>query len=179
MFIFAQNFYDLNNDNTYHWYALYTRSRAEKKIFQDFQKIGIEAYLPLRKELRIWSDRKKWIEIPVINSYIFVYITKKDFTRVFESKGVVAYVSVNRKPVVIPDHEIEAMRKTVASNLSFNVETSTIKKGHTITITTGPLKGITGEVVEMQGSKKFYIRISHINYMLVVDLNDEEVQQSE
>ena len=135
--------------------------------------------MPLRKELRIWSDRKKWIDMPVINSYIFVHIPKTELTRVFESKGVVAYVSNNKKPIIIPSNEIEAMRKAVSSNLTFNVEASTVQKGQTIIITSGPLKGISGEVVEMQGAKKFYLRISHINYMLVIDLNDDEAKKSE
>ena len=163
----------LDKETTHNWYALYTKPRAEKKIYEAFGKLGIEAYLPLRKELRVWSDRKKWIEAPVISSYIFVRVSKDDFWRVFEANGVVAYVSVDRKAVVIPNSEMDAMRKAVSSKLSLNVEASTVQRGQTITITSGPLKGIKGEVVEIQGAKKFYLRISHINCMLVVDLNSE------
>jgi len=163
----------LNNDSPYHWFALYTKSRAEKKVYADLQQIGIEVYLPLRKELRHWSDRKKWIEIPIISSYIFVRIQMNDYRRVFESKGVVRYVSHKGKSVTIPDHEIEAMKLTVSSNLVFNVEASEIRKGQIVTIASGPLKGIMGEVVEVQGTKKFYMRISHIGHMLVVTLDEE------
>jgi len=160
-------------DTLYHWYALYTKSRAEKKVCEELRKKGIEAYLPLRKELRQWSDRKKWVETPIINSYIFIRIQMSEYRRVFESQGVVSYVSRQGKAVVIPDHEIEAMKRTVQSNLSFNVEASTICKGQTITIASGPLKGITGEVLEIQGTRKFFMRISHIGYTLVVTLDDE------
>ena len=155
-----------------HWYALYTKSRAEKKIYAEFKKHGIESYLPLRKELKLWSDRKKWVETPIIHSYIFVRIPKSDYLRVFDAPGVVAYVKAKGIPVIILDHEIDAMRRAISSNMSFNVEKATIQKGQNITITSGPLKGISGEVVEMQGAKKFYLRISHINYMLVIDLDD-------
>ena len=163
-------------DSPYQWYALYTKSRAEKKVYEELRQKGIEVYLPLRKELRQWSDRKKWVEMPIINSYVFIHIQMPDYRRVFESKGVVQYVSRKGKAVVIPEHEIEAMKRTVASNLSFNVEASTIHKGQTITITSGPLKGITGEILEIQGSKKFFMRISHIGYTLVVTLDDEEIK---
>jgi len=162
----------MNNDIAYQWFALYTKARAEKKVHEDLQQKGVEVYLPMRKELRQWSDRKKWVEIPVINSYIFVHIQMEDYRRVFESRGVVSYVSHKGKAVAIPDREIEAMRRTVESNLTFNVETSAIKKGQTITIASGPLKGITGEVLEVQGAKKFFLRISHIGYTLVVNLDD-------
>jgi len=129
----------------------------------------------MRRELRQWSDRKKWVETPIINSYVFVHIQMMDYRRVFESNGVISYVSHKGKAVAIPDREIEAMIRTVESNLSFNVETNVIQKGQTITITSGPLKGITGEVVEIQGNKKFYLNISHIGYTLVVDLNENEM----
>jgi len=168
----------MNNDATYHWFALYTKPRAEKKVLEELQQIGIDVYLPMRKELRQWSDRKKWVETPVINSYIFVRIQKDHFRRVFESKGVVSYVSNKGKAIMIPDREIEAMQRTVASNLTFNVEIGAIQKGQTITITSGPLKGISGEVIDIQGEKKFFLRISHIGYTLVVNL-DEETEKVE
>ncbi len=165
----------MSNDTPYQWFALYTKARAEKKVYEELRQKGIEVYLPMKRELRQWSDRKKWIETPIIYSYIFVHIPMTDYRKVFESKGVVAYVSHKGKAVVIPDREMEAMRRTVESNLSFNVETSTIQKGQTITITAGPLKGITGEVMDVQGEKKLYLRISHIGYTLVVNLEDAAV----
>ena len=170
------NFYILNNDTSYQWFALYTKSRAEKKVYKELLQRGFEVYLPLRKELRQWSDRKKWVEMPVINSYVFVHIQMTDYLRVFEAHGVVSYVSHKGKAVIIPAREIEAMKRTVDSNLTFNVETSSIQKGQTITIASGPLKGITGEVLEVQGAKKFFLQISHIGYTLVVTLDDDEAK---
>ena len=167
-----RDFFKMNTDIAYHWFALYTKPRAEKKVYEDLQQMEVEVYLPMRKELRQWSDRKKWIDVPVISSYIFVHIQMDDYRRVFESKGILSYVSHKGKAVVIPDREIEAMRRTVESNLTFNVETSAIRKGQTITIASGPLKGITGEVLEVQGARKFFLRISHIGYTLVVNLDD-------
>lgn len=168
---------DLDNNTAYQWFALYTKARAEKKVHEELQQKGIEVYLPLRKELRQWSDRKKWIETPVISSYIFVNIPKNDYRRVFEAKGVVSYVSRKGKAVVIPKREIEAMRRAVESNLTLNVELSAIRKGQRITITSGPLKGITGEVLDFQGDKKLLLRISHIGYTLVVNLNEDETSK--
>ena len=73
------------------------------------------------------------------------------------------------------DAEIEAMRRTVENKLSFSVETSSIKKGQQVTVTSGPLEGITGEVTEIGGEKKLHLRISHIGYTLVVNLDSDTV----
>jgi transcriptional antiterminator RfaH len=154
------------------WYALYTKSRAEKKVLEQFNNMEISAYLPLKRELRQWSDRKKWVEVPIINSYIFIQILPVDYKRVFEAHGVVAYVSKNGKAVQIPDKEIETMRKAIDNKLSFSVEESTIKKGQTVMVTGGPLKGISGEVIEIRGQKKLQLRISHIGYSIILNMDE-------
>jgi len=163
--------------NSNQWYALYTKSRAEKKVLEQFTQMGIKAYLPLKKELRQWSDRKKWVESPIISSYIFINIPLCDYTKVFNVKGVVAYVSHKGKAVNIPDREIDAMRRTVDNKLSFSVETGTIKKGQKVTVTSGPLKGISGTVSDISGQKKLYLTISQIGYTLVVNLNNDTVSE--
>ena len=55
-----------------YWYALYTKPRWEKKIDAALLKKGIEAWCPLQKIEKQWSDRKKIIEEPLFKSYIFI-----------------------------------------------------------------------------------------------------------
>lgn len=168
----------MKEDTTTHlWYALYTKSRTEKKVSEELKKKGITNYLPLKRELRQWSDRKKWVEVPVISSYIFIKIPRKQYHSVFEVNGVVAYVSHNGKAVAIPEHEIIAMRKTIENKIAFNVEARNIKKGEEITVTSGPLKGIKGIVQTIQGTKKLYLNISNIGYTLVVDLEEATIEK--
>ena len=54
------------------WIAVYTKPRHEKTVEKELQKKGFEVYLPLLKQRRKWSDRKKWVEFPLFRSYIFV-----------------------------------------------------------------------------------------------------------
>jgi len=161
------------------WYALYTKSRAEKKALEELTKVGIEAYLPLKKVLRQWSDRKKWVEMPIISSYIFIKIAPADYQRVFDVRGIVAYVSYKGKACVIPESDILAMKRTIENQMEFSVETNTIKKGQLITVTSGPLEGIKGEVIDVQGTKKIILSICNIGYTLVVNLDDATFKKDE
>ncbi len=164
-----------NTETIYKWYALYTKSRAEKKVYEQLIAFGINTYLPLRRVLRQWSDRKKWVEVPVISSYIFIKIPAVDYNRVFDANGVVAYVSHKGKAVTIPDHEIEIMRRTIDNNIDFDVEQGNLKKGQEITITAGPLKGVKGTINEVKGNKKLYLNISNIGYTLVINIEDVQI----
>ncbi|TLX73231.1 UpxY family transcription antiterminator [Labilibacter sediminis] len=168
----------LKEDTTKHvWHAIYTKSRAEKKVAEALSKKGIHNYLPIKRELRQWSDRKKWVEVPAISSYVFIKITPEQYKWVFDVVGVVAYVTHKGAAVVIPENEIVAMQKTIENKIAFSVEAGNIKKGEEITVTSGPLKGIKGVVNTIQGTKKLYLNISNIGYTLVVDLNEATIEK--
>ena len=67
----------INEDRRY-WYAIYTRSRFEKKIAADLTSKGLESFLPLHEVIRFWSDRKKKVEMPLFPSYVFVHANTKE-----------------------------------------------------------------------------------------------------
>ncbi|MFT3738860.1 MAG: UpxY family transcription antiterminator [Breznakibacter sp.] len=164
-----------NNEQTsLNWYALYTNSRAEKKVLELMVQAGIEAYLPIKRELRQWSDRKKWVETPIINSYIFVRLHPDHLKTVYQINGVVAFVNSHGKPAVIPPKEIEAMQLTVNNQLAYTIEQHTLRKGETIRMVSGPLAGVEGEIVQIKGQNKLYLKISHIGFMMSVDVTSWE-----
>ncbi|MCL2072417.1 MAG: UpxY family transcription antiterminator [Marinilabiliaceae bacterium] len=155
------------------WFALYTKPKSEKKIFSELTESGIEAYLPLRKELRLWSDRKKWIDVPIISSYIFVRVSQLEYRKVFEVKNIVGYVSYKGKAVVIPDMEMEIMKRAVENKLEFSVEKGKLQKGKKIKFTSGPFMGLSGEITEIKGVKKLYLRIKNVGFTLIANIDDQ------
>ena len=60
------------------WYVLHTKPRSEKKVEEELLSLGIHAYCPTRSEVRIWSDRKKKIDAPVLPSMVLVNIDDKN-----------------------------------------------------------------------------------------------------
>ena len=93
------------------WYAIYTRPRWEKKVHNLLTQKGIEAYCPLNKVRRKWSDRVKLIEEPLFKSYVFVRVTEENKSDVRLTNGVVNFLYWNGKPAIVKDREIEVSRK--------------------------------------------------------------------
>jgi len=87
------------------WYAIYTRPRAEKQVYQRLTESGVETYLPMQKTIRQWSDRKKIVEKPLLSSYLFVKTKPKSFPVVYKVFGVVKFVSFEGQPVPIPHRQ--------------------------------------------------------------------------
>lgn len=131
------------------WFAIYTRPKNEKKVVAGLEKIGIEVYCPMVKQVKQWSDRKKKVEVPLINSYVFVNIEESDRNIVFEIPGVVRYLFWLGKPAVIQEQEIEVLRASLKGILS-TVEVNGIQPGDNLTISNGPFQGKEGVVSQVE-----------------------------
>lgn len=153
------------------WYALYTRSRWEKKLMDQLLEKGIEAYVPLRKVLHHWSDRKKLIDEPIIRSYCFVRVNPKDYYEVLNTPGAVRYVWFSGKPAVIPDRQIDMLKAVTGSDVPVECIPDTFEPGVHVRIIAGQLIGLTGELISIANKKKVIIRIDHLNQVLTLSIS--------
>ena len=64
------------------WYAVYTKSRCEKKVSALLTKKKIENYCPLNRLLKQSPDRKKIVQEPLFTSYVFVHITEMEMAAI-------------------------------------------------------------------------------------------------
>jgi len=166
---------DKNHPDGKRWHVVYTRSRAEKKVYADLKTIDIECFLPLKKQLRQWKDRKKWVDVPLITGYCFVHIDKSEFEKVLQTENVVSYVAFEKKAAIIPDVQIEYLQKMMMqSEFEILVSRDNFKPGKKVEIIAGPLIGLQGELVEEQGKHHFVLRINAINtvFMAVVPIEN-------
>ncbi len=159
------------------WYAVYTRSRGEKKAAEFILIEGFQAYLPLVKTLRQWSDRKKKVEIPLIPSYVFVNVSQCEYYKILEIQGVLAYVTFEGKPTPIRNSEIEALKMAVEGNMTIELENSPIEKGEMVKIIAGPMKGAEGEYIETKHKNNFVINLNNIGFILKVEVNASDIMK--
>lgn len=130
------------------WYVLYTNPKAEKKVSQQLESMGIEVYCPLVTTIKQWSDRKRKVETPLFTSYVFVNIEEKDKNQIFAAKGVVKFLFWLGKPAIVRDEEIEAIKKWLTKDV-FDVEVDSVKKGDHLIIKEGLFKNHSGLVYEV------------------------------
>jgi len=139
---------------------------------------GIEAYLPLQRILRLWSDRKKWVEEPLFRSYIFVNIPQSSYFDVLNTPGIVRYITFEGKAVPIPPKQIDAIRYFLAEEDEFTqVSARALPPGTLVEIIRGPLKGLTGELVEAAGKHKVRIEITAIGQSVSVTIPVSQLEK--
>lgn len=153
------------------WFALYTKSRTEKKVNQELIDKGIECYLPLEKRLKLWSDRKKWVEEPFIRSYIFVNIEESNLQKALNTPGVVTVIRFSGKPAPVREEQIKIIQSILSSSEKFELSTEKFEPKEKVEVTQGSLKGLVGEMVHHLNKYKVLVRVESINQNILIKIN--------
>lgn len=159
------------------WYALYTRSRFEKKMMSELTDRNIEVFLPMREVLSRWKDRKKRIWIPLFPGYIFVnhVDTPENRYRILNVPGAVRFVSVEGHAEPVPEEQIQSVRRFLENNLALDPYPY-MKVGSRVEIIAGPLKGIQGILIKKRGRFRFVLQVDLIRQAVSVEIDASDVR---
>ena len=158
-----------------HWYALYVQPRKEKVVHRELQKRDFECYLPLKKEIRKWADRKKQVELPLFTSYVFVKIEEYKQWNVLQVPGAVKFIWFGGKAVPIPEHQIESIKILIARDIAFELIPQQIRKGDLVRIKEGPFEGLVGTVLRNDNKTRFLISVNSIGTDIRLEISEEDL----
>lgn len=159
------------------WYALWTRSRQEKVASAMLDTLGVQHYLPLKSELRQWSDRKQIVDVPVFNGYLFIHfnLLKESPLRILNSRGVVSFVGNQSGPLPIPDQEIEDIRTVLSAKVEYSICPS-LNKGDRVRVIRGALAGVEGTLAAGTSGSRLVVSIESIQQSLALRVSREDVE---
>lgn len=160
------------------WYAIYTRPRHEKKVYEQLLEKKIEVFLPLVMRVRQWKDRKKKVEMPLFSSYLFVHFDYKFRFDVLQTKGVVKIVNFNGVPAAIPDWQIDSLKKMLEHPERIRLE-NYIRPGEIVEVLDGPFKGMRGMIRTLKGEKRLIVTIEGIMQSVSVEFDRDLVKKVE
>lgn len=153
------------------WLVFYTKSRAEKKTEELLRKNGYEPYLPLQRVLRQWSDRKKKVDVPLFNSYIFVRDYEYNIPKILQIPGIVWNIRHNDRPAILRDKDMEVIKRFIETGLL--IETGApedLQPGDPVKLLDGPLRGLTGIIDSEYNPTKFSVVIDSLDKTLTVSI---------
>jgi len=159
------------------WLVVYTKPRWEKKVNTSLVKKGIEAYCPLNKVRRKWSDRMKTIEEPLFKSYVFVNVEDAGMTEVRFVDGVLNYVYWNGKPAIVREEEIIEIKKFMSEYEDVEVSSIELKPADAVVLNAGVMMGATGRVMRMMGNNTVEVRIDSLGFILTAKFDKKTVSK--
>jgi transcription antitermination factor NusG len=153
------------------WHVIYTKPKNEKKVADQLQQIGVSVYCPLVTVVKQWSDRKKKVQMPLFNSYVFVNISEKDREIVFQVQGVVRYIFWLGKPAVVRDEEIAALKEGLRETI-LSYEVRGIKVGDVLPIPSGPFHGKEG-IVKQISKNSLQLVLTELGVLITLNREDK------
>ena len=135
----------------------------------------IDVYCPCQRILKIWSDRKKWVNEPVFKSYIFVKAPDSESHKleILNTPGVVRFLYWLGQPAQVRQVEIDAIRSFLGEHQS--VASVSFDVGLKLNVKQGVLKGSEGVVV-YQTKNEVVLRVDKLGMSLVARLPKVSVE---
>ena len=158
------------------WFAVWTRSRAEKAVADQLARKQVEAFLPTVPRWSRWKDRKKKIDWPLFPGYCFARFDPRGTLDVLTCVGVVSVISFDGVPAPIPDSEIAAIQRLVSTELRFD-PCPLLHEGDLVEVMHGPLKGVTGRLIHKGPQTKLVLSITMINRAVAVTFDAADVRK--
>ncbi len=157
------------------WWAIYTRHQHEKVVAEMLELKGLDVFLPLYQSLRRWKDRKKLLTLPLFPCYVFVRGSFNRRLQVLTTPGVHMILSHGERAAVIPEEEIEAIRRSVEG--SYRVEPHPfLKCGERVRVSRGSLEGVEGILVRKKSLYRLVLSVNMLAQSVAVEIDASDVE---
>jgi transcription antitermination factor NusG len=154
------------------WFAVRTGFRKEKIALRMLTAHGVDAYLPIQKVTRRYDKKVRQVELPLINSFVFVHICKPEYKTVLSSEYVSGFLKLGLNILSIPDEQIELMRRLLGQGVELTaVPTDQYEKGDLVEVTSGFLLGTRGILVNIQGKDKLLVELVNSEHTLQISID--------
>lgn len=166
----------MNQTLEYNWNVLVVKPNAEKKVGQQLKELGFETCVPIQKQLRQWSDRKKLMEVVLFKNYVFVATNAIQRKNVFQVGNVIRYLTILNKPSILRPNEVTLIKKLSNIDVPVTICFEKFQIADTVEIIYGPLSGHRGKVIGMNGKHIVQLSLPNLNCFANVQLNSNELQ---
>jgi transcription antitermination factor NusG len=159
------------------WFAVRTKSRQEKVAASMLEALDIAHYLPLKAEMRQWSDRLQKVTLPLFAGYVFVRINlqKECKLSVLKVPGIVGFVGNSAGPLPIPEDQMNGVRTVLESGAEYSVH-PLLEEGDWVRVVRGALAGVEGRLIRTNSSSRLVISIEMIYKTLSVSVARQDVE---
>jgi len=159
----------------YGWHALYTRHQHEKVVAGVLANKGLEVFLPLYTAAHRWKDRTKQLSLPLFPCYVFVREGLDRQLQIMTTPGVFSWVGGSR-PVEIPEADMEALFKMVASSLRVEPHPF-LKCGDWVRVKLGPLEGVEGILLRKKNLFRLVLSVEMLQKAVAVEVDISMVER--
>jgi transcription antitermination factor NusG len=153
------------------WFAITTKPKHEMAAAEQLNAKSVEAYVPIYRERRRWSDRTKIIEAPLFPRYLFCRFQFEDRLKVLQTFSVYSIVTFNGTPCPISESEIETVKR-IALGCDLSIAPHPfLRVGQRVRVCEGPLSGVEGILAKEKGTCRVVVTVEAMQRALAVEID--------
>jgi transcription antitermination factor NusG len=166
---------DTAGNQDFSWWALYTRHQHERVVADVLSAKGFEVFLPVYDSIRRWKDRQKLLSLPLFPCYVFIRGEVGRCLQVVNTPGVHMILNQGEHFAVIPENEIQAIRRTVEG--PFRMEPHPfLRCGERVRVTCGSLQGVEGILVRKKNQFRLVLSVDMLAKSVAVEIDAADVE---
>ena len=160
------------------WYAVFTLTHHEKRVWAQCTERQIESFLPTYKVKHRWKNRcSVQVELPLFPGYSFVRIDPRTRGQVLRLPGVISIVSSGRYPAPIPDEDMNSLREGLLVHQM--KPHSKLAIGCRVRICKGPMAGAVGILERDKNGFRVVLRLEMLARSVSVEVGVSEIEPCE
>jgi transcription antitermination factor NusG len=152
------------------WFALTVGPSHERRAERSLINQGFEAYLPVYRLRRQWSDRVKNLETVLFPGYVFCRFAYGDRLRVLNSPGVRSIVTAGRDPAPVDEEEISAVRSLLASGRPL-LPWPYLRIGQHVVIREGQFASLRGVIIRAKDSFRVVVSVEALSCSVAIEVD--------
>lgn len=158
------------------WYLIYTKPHHERKVHGILTEQDIHSFLPTKKILRILRDRRKYVDVPLFPSYLFIYLEDiQSYYKGMDAEGALYYVRTGKEIARVSESVVNNIRLLVDKGKEIEVSTDNFLPGQHLLIRQGPLTGLSCEMIQLSGRQKILVRVQLLQRNLLIALPPDQL----
>ncbi|MBK7465760.1 MAG: UpxY family transcription antiterminator [Saprospiraceae bacterium] len=166
----------MNQTTSKDWNVLIVKPKSEKKVGLQLKELGFESCVPVQKQVRQWSDRKKIIESVLFFNYVFVETSPYNKSEVFNVGNVLKYLKYMNKRACLKPKEVSLIKQLSGLESVISISYEKFVVGNLVKIVTGPLREQIGTITAKNGKDQIQLSLPSLNCFANVVLNGEKTQ---
>lgn len=150
------------------WHLLHTKSRQEKLLSDELNRMGIGNYLPLARHARLYGGRRASVELPIFPGYLFLRGTIDDAYQSSRTHRVARIIAVADQSRL--DWELSNLHLALRNSAPLDPYPY-LKKGVRAEVRSGPLRGLQGLVENRLGSGRLILQVEMLGRAVSVEVH--------
>jgi transcriptional antiterminator RfaH len=163
--------------NEIRWYALQVKSRAEKMVGARLSELGFDVCVPTQKQLRVWSDRKKLVDVVLFSNYVFVATDHYRKNEVFQVGNIFKYVQFGGKIATLTAEEVALVKRLSRVTENVQISYESFAPGDEVEIVAGSLAGFRGRVTAVNGASRIQLALPSLYCFANVEVKGADVRR--